>query len=254
MLDSIGARFRERLKNGERLLGTLLSIPSPEVAEICAAAGFDWLFVDMEHGLLDFAAVQHLLQAAGRQCPCVVRVPSNEAIWAGRALDTGAAGIIFPHINNADEARSVVLAGKYPPEGNRSIGIARAQEFGNRLMECVNNANRETVLIAQAEHADAARNIESILTVPGIDAILVGPFDLSASMNKPGRVTDPEVQAAIGKVRDACAARGVPAGIFARDVDSASRALAAGFSLVCVATDSLLLFEAARAVVTRVKS
>src|SRR5512136_1873246 len=126
MSNPVNGRFREQMKNGEPLLGTLLSIPSPEVAEICAAAGFDRLFVDMEHGLLDFAAVQHLLQAAGRQCPCVVRVPSNEAIWAGRAPDTGAAGIIFPHINKADEARSVVLAGKYPPDGVRSIGVARA--------------------------------------------------------------------------------------------------------------------------------
>jgi 2-keto-3-deoxy-L-rhamnonate aldolase RhmA len=249
MFNPVNARFREQLKNGDPLLGTLLSLPSPEVAEICAAAGFDWLFIDMEHGLLDFADIQRMIQAAGHRCPCIVRVPSNEAVWACKALDTGAAGIIFPHINNADDARSAVLAAKYPPDGIRSIAVARAQRFGSRLQECVDTANLETVLIAQAEHTDAVRNIESILAVPGVDAILVGPLDLSASMNKPGRVTDPEVAEAIGRVRGACARRGIPAGIFARDADTASRAFAAGFTLVCVATDSLLFFEAARSVV-----
>ncbi len=253
MSDPVAVRFRAQLKKGERLLGTLLSLPSPEVAEVCAAAGFDWLFIDMEHGLLDFTDVQRMIQAAGSHCPCIVRVPSNEATWVCKALDTGAAGIIFPHINNADDARAAVLAGKYPPEGIRSIAVARAQGFGSRLQECVDNANQETALIAQAEHVEAARNIESILVVPGVDAILVGPFDLSASLNKPGRVTDPEVAEAIGKVRDACIAQGTPAGIFARDIDTASRAFAAGFSLVCVATDCLLLLEAARSVVKRAK-
>jgi 2-keto-3-deoxy-L-rhamnonate aldolase RhmA len=253
MSDPMAIGFRTRLKKGERLLGTLLSLPSPEVAEVCAAAGFDWLFIDMEHGLLDFTDVQRMIQAAGSHCPCVVRVPSNEATWVCKALDTGAAGIIFPHINNADDARSAVLAGKYPPDGIRSIAVARAQGFGGRLQECLDNANQETVLIAQAEHVEAARNIESILVVPGVDAILVGPFDLSASLNKPGRVTDPEVAEAIENVRDACIARGTPAGIFARDIDTASRSFAAGFSLVCVATDCLLLLKAARAVVTQAK-
>jgi len=253
MFNPVDARFRQRLKKGEPLLGTLLSLPSPDTAEICAAAGFDWLFIDMEHGILDFAAVQHMIQAAGPDCPCVVRVASNEPVWVGKALDTGAAGIIFPHINSADDARSAVLSGKYPPEGIRSIGVARAQGFGSRLQACVDNANRETALIAQAEHAEAARNIESILGVPGVDGILVGPFDLSASMNKPGRITDPEVEQAIGRIRDACAARGTPVGIFVRDADGASKAFEAGSSLVCVATDSMLLFEAARAVVARAK-
>ncbi len=249
MFSPVDAHFRERMRNGDPLLGTLLSLPSPEVAEICAAAGFDWLFIDMEHGLLGFADVQRMIQAAGHRCPCVVRVPSNEATWVCKALDTGAAGIIFPHINNADDARSAVRAGKYPPEGIRSIAVARAQGYGSRLQECVDDANLETVLIAQAEHAEAARNIESILAVPGVDAILVGPYDLSASLKKPGKVNDPEVADTIGKVRDACTARGISAGIFVRDADAASSAFQAGFSLVCVATDCLLLLEAARSVV-----
>lgn len=253
MSDPVAVRFRDRLKKGERLLGTLLSLPSPEVAEVCAVAGFDWLFIDMEHGLLDFADVQRMIQAAGHCCPCVVRVPSNEAVWVCKALDAGAAGIIFPHVNNAEDARSVVLAAKYPPQGIRSIAVARAQGYGSRLQECVDNANLETVLIAQAEHVEAAVNIESILAVPGVDAILVGPYDLSASLEKPGRVADAEVVQAIGRIRDACGARGMPAGIFARDVGTASGAFSAGFSLVCVATDCLLLLEAARAVVKQGK-
>jgi len=247
-------RFKNRLKNRERLFGLLLSLPSPDIAEICADAGFDWLFLDMEHGLLDYQAVQRMIQAVAGRSACIVRVPANDGIWIAKALDTGADGLIFPHINRADEARAAVQAARYAPDGNRSIGIARAQGFGRRVSESLRQANGEIVLIAQAEHNDAARNMDDILGVPGVDAVFIGPFDLSASLGIPGQTTDPKVQEAIARIRDACAGRNVPSGIFARDAESVRDAAGQGFSLLCASTDALLFGAAARRMLTEIRA
>jgi 2-keto-3-deoxy-L-rhamnonate aldolase RhmA len=238
-------RFRERLARREPLIGIVLSLPSPEMAEMFAAAGFDWLFVDMEHGLLDFASVQRLIQAVAGACPCIVRVPNNEAILIAKALDTGAVGVIVPHVNDADEARAAVRAARYPPTGARSIGAARAQGYGGRLADAIAGDNERTLVVAQVEHIDAVRSIEEIVRVPGVDAIFIGPFDLSASMGKPGQIGAPDVQQAIGTVAAACAARQMPCGIFVVDGPAAGRAFAAGHSLVCAGTDTLLVLTAA---------
>jgi len=246
--------FKKRLKNGDRLIGILLSLPSPENAEICAESGFDWLFLDMEHGLLDYRAVQRMVQAAAGRCACIVRVPTNEPIWIAKALDTGADGLIFPHINNAAEAGAAAACARYAPQGTRSIGLARAQGYGLRVAEALERANKEAVLIAQAEHIDAARNIDGILSVDGIDAVFVGPFDLSASLGIPGKTGDPRVREAINRIREACGARRIPSGIFGPNAAAARGAASEGFSLLCVSSDSLLLGGAARALLAEIRN
>jgi 2-keto-3-deoxy-L-rhamnonate aldolase RhmA len=238
-------RFVARLARREPLLGTLLTLPVPEIAEVVAAAGFDWLFVDMEHGLIDFAAVQRLVQAAGHLCPCIVRVPNNEPILIAKALDTGAAGIIVPHVSTAEEARAIVAAAHYPPAGERSLGVARAQGYGGRIADAIARDNARTLVVAQVEHIAAVAGIGEIVAVPGVSAVFVGPFDLSASLGKPGEIGAPDVQQAIATVAAACAARPIPCGIFVVSGDAARRAFAAGHSLVCAVTDTMLLADAA---------
>lgn len=235
----MNASFKARLKSGQRLIGTILTLPAPELAEIAAGAGFDWLFLDMEHGLLDVAAAQRMAQAAGA-CPCLIRVPANEPAWIKKAMDIGAAGLIFPNIKSAEEATRAVGEAKYPPEGVRSVGIGRAHGYGARFAEYVERANLDTTLVAQVEHIDGVRNIEAILGTAGVDAVFVGPFDLSASMGKPGRINDDDVREAIGLIRKACAGRGIPAGIFAPDEAAARAALEDGFTYVCVGMDIAL--------------
>ena len=244
-IENVQDRFVARLARREPLLGTLLTLPSPEVAEVVAAAGFDWLFVDMEHGLIDFEAVQRIVQAAGHACPCVVRVPGHEPILVAKALDTGAAGIIVPHVNTAAEARAVVRAAHYPPSGARSLGVARAQGYGSRIADAIARDNARTAVVAQVEHIDAVGNIDEIVAVPGLSAVFIGPFDLSASLGKPGEIGAPDVQQAIGEVVSACAGRKLPCGIFVVSGDAARAAFAAGHSLVCAMTDSLLFAGAA---------
>ena len=186
----MSAGFRRRLLGGDRLIGTLLSLPSPELAEIAADAGFDWLFLDMEHGALDAGDVLRMVQAVREPCACLVRIPENREMWVKKALDTGAAGLIIPHINSADEAARTVHWAKYPPEGGRSVGFSRANRYGARFQENVETANAETVVVAQVEHIDGVRAIDGILGVPGVDAVFIGPYDLSASLGKPGRIQD----------------------------------------------------------------
>jgi len=246
--------FKQQLLDREKLVGTLLTLPAPELAEIAADAGFDWLFLDMEHGLLDSLAVQRIAQAVGERCPCVVRVPANEETWIKKALDAGVAGLIFPHLNTRAEAERVIRMSLFSPEGERSISIARASRFGMKIEEYLVEANRNTSFIAQVEHIDAVRNIDEIIAVPGIDAVLVGPYDLSASLKKPGQLGDAEVLEAVAKVQESCDAQGVPAGIFAGDTASAERAFKAGFSFVCVATDITLFSRAAAQTVRDLKS
>ncbi len=245
--------FRDRLLRGDRLIGTLLSLPSPELVEIASDAGFDWLFLDMEHGALEARDILRLVQAARGPCAPLVRVPENREMWIKKALDTGAAGIIVPHVNSAEDAARAVHWGKYPPEGGRSVGFSRSNRYGTRFQESVESANAETVVIAQVEHIDGVRAIEAILDVSGVDAVFIGPYDLSASLGKPGRIQDLDVRDAVRAVAAACARRKVPAGIFALDIPGAIKALEEGYGLVCSGIDVGLFSQAAAAIIRGLK-
>lgn len=230
-------RFRDRLLAKDLLVGTVVTIPAPEIAEILAEVGFDWLFIDAEHGPLDTRDTQALLQAAGLQCPGLVRVPVGEEVWLKRALDTGASGVIVPQVSSANQAERVVSLCKYPPQGIRGVGVAQANRYGMRFQEYVETANEQVVIVIQAEHVDAVKNIQSIVKVPGIDAVLVGPYDLSASLGKAGRIADPEVRECIRVVRDTCLDVGLPVGAFVPDAAVAGSFIEQGFALIAVSLD-----------------
>ncbi|MEO2034960.1 MAG: aldolase/citrate lyase family protein, partial [Planctomycetaceae bacterium] len=159
--------FRDRLRNGERLCGTMVTLPTPAVAEILADTGFDWLFVDGEHGPLGTTEVLSILQAVGDRIPCIVRVPVADEVYIKQVLDLGAAGIIAPQVNTAELAAAVVSAARYAPEGSRGVGLARAHGYGMAFQDYIENANQHTTVIVQAEHALGVENIESIAAVPG---------------------------------------------------------------------------------------
>ena len=129
--------FISSLSNSKALIGTLVTLDSSEVVEILALAGFDWLFLDMEHGNLSIASVQSLCQAIAGRCHTLVRVPENAPIWIKKVLDIGCDGIIVPHVNTAEEAMQVIQAAKYPPKGQRSVGAARAQGYGHYFSDCL---------------------------------------------------------------------------------------------------------------------
>jgi 2-dehydro-3-deoxyglucarate aldolase/4-hydroxy-2-oxoheptanedioate aldolase len=238
-----------RLKAGDLLIGTILTLPSPEVAEMMSSCGFDWLFVDLEHGALDFAGAQTILMGASPSTACAVRVPANDEGWTKKCLDLGADGIIIPHIQTKEDAERAVRLCRYPPLGERSAGIGRAQGYGLNFQNYIQEANDTVALIIQIEHIDALPHIESIVQVDGIDAIFIGPYDFSGSMGKMGNVKDPDLLKAIARVRDCCRDAGLPLGIFGATVDSVKPYIREGYRLIAVGADTLLLGEAAKQIV-----
>ncbi len=245
--------FRARLLAGDRLIGTLVSLPSPEIAELLAEVGFDWLFIDAEHGPFESERALRLVQAIGGRCAAVVRVPAAEEVWIKKALDIGATGVIVPQVNSAEQAARVVRHCKYPPLGTRGVGIARAHRYGLGFSDYLAGANETVALIVQAEHFEAVREIEAIVRVPGIDAVLIGPYDLSASLGKPGQITDPEVRGAIGAIRQACLTAGVRLGIVGLSAAALRPYLDEGFTLITVGVDTVFLGQAARAALAELR-
>jgi 2-dehydro-3-deoxyglucarate aldolase/4-hydroxy-2-oxoheptanedioate aldolase len=239
--------FAARLRRGDRLIGSFVTLPALEVAELMGAAGFDWLVVDCEHAPLDALWAQRLLQAA--RIPGVIRVSDGHESTLKHALDTGAAGVLVPMVNSAQQARAIVSHCKYPPAGSRGVGIVRAQGYGLGFQEYVAQANEATAVIVQIEHITAVESIDAIVAVPGVDAAFVGPYDLSGSMGRLGQVDHIDVLAAIEGVRLGCERAGMPLGIYAGSAAAAQRYLEQGFKLVVVGIDAHLLGQAARQIV-----
>ncbi|MEQ9412107.1 MAG: aldolase/citrate lyase family protein [Fuerstiella sp.] len=238
--------FRTRLKAGESLLGTMVTLPTATTAEILADAGFDWLFIDAEHGPLEAGDILSILQAVGERIACVVRVPECSEAWIKRVLDLGADGVIVPQTNTPQMVEDVVRYARYAPEGSRGVGLARAHGYGFRFEEYVPSANDNVAVIVQAEHRDAVDNIEDIVRIPGVDAVLLGPYDLSASLGKMGQINDSQVEGCIQRVIDVCGNAGIPIGSFGVTADAVKGYADQGCTLLCAGVDVLFLGGAAR--------
>jgi 2-keto-3-deoxy-L-rhamnonate aldolase RhmA len=235
--------FLDRLRKGDLLLGTILTLPSPEIAEILSQAGFDWVFVDMEHTSLGMQDVQRILQAVGKEFPCLVRVPAMDEVWIKKVLESGPAGIIVPHVNTAGEIEKILRWSRYPPEGTRSAGISRAQGYGMNLQDYMSKSNQTLVVLPQVEHIEAVKNLESFVNIRGLSALFVGPYDLSGSVGKLGKVEDPEVQGMIQEVQSICSKAGMVTGIFGVDVGAVKSYIDIGYSLIAIGTDTSYLLE-----------
>lgn len=242
-----GPTFRALLGQDRPLIGTIVGIPSLENVEILSRVGFDWLFVDLEHSAISTGFAQNILQVAGNRVHVVARLANGSELEIKRALDIGCDGVIVPFVNTRGDAEQAVRFSKYPPMGTRSVGVARAHGYGPGFKEYVDSANETTALIVQIEHRDGVSNLEEILEVKGIDAVLIGPYDLSASMNLMGQVSHPDVQAAIGRIREACKDRRIPYGLFGVTSDACQSELEQGAGFVIVGVDSIHLHNGAAA-------
>ncbi len=245
--------FRKELLSAKTLIGTVVTQPNPAMAEILADAGFDWLWIDAEHSPMGMGDVQGILQAVEDRCACVVRVPTSNEVYIKKALDIGAPGIIAPHVDSVEIAEKVVKWAKYPPIGERSIGVARAHAYGMDVANYMDSANDRIAVVVQIEHVLGARDINQILDVTGVDAVLIGPYDLSGSLGKPGEIGDPDVQEHIDRVRETCLKRKKPIGIIGVTVDAAKPFLDQGYSLIAVGIDTMIFGHAARDIVTEMK-
>ncbi len=226
---------------GGAALGGWLTVPSSVSAEIMAHAGFDWVCIDMQHGLIDYAQMVHMLQGtSSAQAVPLVRVPWNEPGIIGKSLDAGAWGVIVPMVNSREDAEAAVAACRYAPLGNRSYGPLRANYSAG--FDYFDRANLQVACIVMVETQVAMENLEDIVSVPGVDAVYVGPADLSVTLGlspAPDH-SEPSFTDALERVIDACRRHDVVPGI-AGNPDTVVKRLEQGFRLVEVASDARLL-------------
>ncbi len=190
--------LKQALLERKTVIGSWVSLAHPGVVEVMLSSRPDWLCFDLEHTCTDLETVQNLITITQlSNIPALVRVPLNEPIVIKKVMDAGATGIIVPMIKSAKEAAQAVSHAYYPPFGTRGVGLNRAQKYGIGFEEYRTQALSQTVVIAQIEHVDSLPELEGILTTPGIDGIMVGPYDLSASMGFPGDFERKEVREAI---------------------------------------------------------
>jgi len=231
-------------------IGTWVMSASPLVAEAVGLAGFDWGVLDMEHTPLDLMDLVHLLQAVGntKMVP-VVRVPWNDVVTVKRVLDAGAQTLMFPFVQNATEAAQAVAATRYPPEGVRGMAeMSRASRFGT-TPDYLRTANRHIGVVVQLETPQAIARLEEIASVPGVDALFVGPADLSAAMGHVGNPMHPSVMTLMTEAARRARALGKPIGTLGGNPEVVTRYRAAGFDFIAVSSDLGLLMRGAQAAV-----
>ena len=247
-------RLRARVLAGEPTLGTFVGTASPVTAEVCAAAGFDWLLLDLEHGAGGEEQVgATVLAAAAYGVPTVVRVESDARIRVGRVLDAGVAGVMLPRIDGVEQARAALIHLRYPPRGDRGVATYnRACRFGLDP-GALDRADDEVLGIVQVESARAVAAAEEIAALDGVDVLFVGPRDLSHDLGVPGQVTAPVFVDALEQVRLAARKHGKACGLLVPDGAAAAAKLAEGWTFVTVGSDSMLLATAAVAQLARAR-
>lgn len=231
---------------GERTVGGWLSLANTHTAEMMANAGFDWVCVDLQHGLIDYSDLTRMLPAISTsQATPLVRVSGNTPSEIMKALDAGAMGVIVPLVNNRAEAEAAVHAAMYPPRGGRSFGPIRAALYGGRGYAL--EANDEIACIAMIETKDGLDNVEEIVTTPGLGGVYVGPSDLGLSLGLSplGDTDEQRHAAAVARILSVCKQHAMPIGIHTSTREYARIRLEAGFNFVTISTDAALLGQAA---------
>lgn len=175
----MSAILMQRLNGNQLTIGSWITLAHPAIAEIMARAGFDWLTIDLEHSVITIREAEELIRVISLHgVPPLVRLTSNDANQIKRVMDAGAHGVIVPMVNSRADAERAVQALHYPPFGKRGVGLARAQGYGTTFADYRNWLEREAVVIVQIEHIDAVNDLEAILTVPGVNGYIIGPYDL----------------------------------------------------------------------------
>jgi 4-hydroxy-2-oxoheptanedioate aldolase len=247
--------FKHALAQGKLQIGLWSSLCSNIAAEVIADSGFDWVLLDTEHSPNEIPGLFSQLQALARGTATpIVRPAWNDAVLAKRCLDIGAQTLLFPYVQNAEEARRAVASVLYPPQGIRGVAVAsRASRFG-RVPGYLTKANSEQCVLVQVETRDALKELEAIAKVEGVDGVFIGPSDLAASLGHLGNPAHPEVQEAIHDAVKRLKALGKPAGILSGNEDEVRRYIEWGYLFVAVGADVGLLAKSADALAKKFKS
>jgi 4-hydroxy-2-oxoheptanedioate aldolase len=241
------------LKAGQPQVGTWLSLGDISATRMLARVGFPWLTVDLEHSPIDWSQAATLFGAiADAGCTPLARVPEGRHDHIKRVLDAGAHGIIAPMVDTVEQARMIIAAAKYPPAGNRSVGGAlHALNFGASPGDYYRRANDEVLVILQTESPRGVANAEQIYSLPGVDAIFVGPNDLQAQMRTPdGKDPSPEeFEAMLQRILAAGKKTGTPVGLHVQSVADVKRRVSEGWQFLAIGSDLRLMVQQAQQVV-----
>ena len=246
--------FKHAIAAGQLQIGLWSSLASNIAAEIVSDSGFDWILLDSEHSPNEIPGLLSQLQALQRGTATpIVRPAWNDAVLAKRCLDIGAQTLLFPYVQNAEEARRAVASTRYPPQGIRGVAVAtRAGRYG-RVPGYLTKANDEICVLVQVETRVALSELEAIAKVEGVDGVFIGPSDLAASLGHLGNPQAPDVQKAIKEAVTRLKALGKPAGILTANEEEARRYIEWGFLFVAVGADIGLLARNADALAKKFK-
>ncbi len=236
-------KIRKHLKGKKPVIGTWQQIPHSSISEILGQAGYDWIAIDMEHGAIGISQVPDLFRAIelGNALP-LARVAEATSKDCKSALDAGAGGIIAPMIESSEQLKMVRDACRWPSNGIRGVGFSRANLFGKNF-EAYKKEAQSPLLIAQIEHINAANNIEDILQTDGLDAIMIGPYDLSASMGITGKFALKRFQEVIDNIINQCNKHGIPCGdhIVLPDKKLLKKKIDQGYKFIAYGTDGVFI-------------
>ncbi len=238
-------------------LGSWITLNNPSIAEIMADAGFDWLCIDLEHSTIDYFEAQVLIMAIqSKGLKAFVRVGENNVRIIKRILDAGADGIIVPSVQSAADAQKAVNAIKYPPDGKRGVGLARAQGYGFNFEDYRDNTSKEIKLIVQIEHINAIKELDEILQIQGVDGTFIGPYDLSGSIGKPGQWNEPEVVEALATYESTVKKYDKLIGFHVVPLDGklVLEKRSKGYNFIAYSFDAFFLGQATRDMVNVIKS
>ena len=248
--------FRQRVLDGEVVVGTFLVLESPGSVEICARTGLDWVVIDLEHGMATESDLVPMLMAAnGTATTPLVRVESGTRLRVGRALDLGAAGIVVPQVHGADAAAAVTRWMRTQPAGERGIALfTRGMEFGGYGHADVATRHEDLLTVVQIESTVALEQAEAMARVDGIDVLFIGPTDLTHALGIPGRVDDPRYEDAVRSVAAAARSAGKAAGVMLWQADDARRYIELGFTFLCLSSEGSFLDRALRSALGSVRT
>jgi 2-dehydro-3-deoxyglucarate aldolase len=248
--ESAPRALKDRMRRRERTFGGWVQLPSADVAEILAAAGFAWVVIDLEHGGIDRTAMVPLVRAIqGRGAVALARLMAGDPLLARQALDAGASGVIVPHVSDPVRYAAFVEACSWPPAGSRSVAFMRANDYGRAFGDYAVDA-QDPVIVPMIESRAGLANLDSILSAARADAVLIGPYDLSASLGAPGDFTSDAFREAEDVVLQTCARHGVAAGIHDVTPTPASIAdrTARGYTFIACGMDTVFLSAGAAAI------
>lgn len=244
-------RIKEKFENGTNIVSTWLSVGHPVVAEVMAAQGFDFVLIDTEHTAITLETLENMsrgVDATAGETETIVRVPSDDPVRIKRVLDIGVAGVMVPMIETASEAREVVKAAQYPPEGIRGVASGRATEYGDEFKEYVKTANETIVTIIQIESKRGIENAEEIANVDGIDAVFIGPADLSANLSVFAEWESDQLNEAIQWVINVSDSANTPVGTLVVDPADIEMRVQQGFDYLIIGKDTSQLASAGEAI------